>query len=625
MFKASPTSIGARGESEAHAAIITDTDTSAQPDQWALLALAVLFALMLAASWQRWTQPLIDHGREMNLPTRILAGEQLYADVQFLYGPFAPYFNAFLYRIFGVHLATLHASGAVCAALILLMIYWLARQLMGAWEAALAAALVLVICALKSTANYVQPYAYAALYGLVFALAALICTVRYAQGRGARWLCWAGVGAGLALISKPEIAAAALAAVGVALLLGSLSARRVLWRDAALFALPVIVIGGGAYGWILSRVPWHVLLEDNHILFSKMPPQLIYFNRHMSGLAQWPNSFWYTATGLGAFAFWAGMIALLGALVSWRSDTASRGVVKRALGAMALGIVWWKGLAALFKVHPDATPLSAALLALLLVIGMLGWRGWQSWRAGESLPLNYHLLLLIAVFSLLSIARAFINVTATGPYAPFFLPTLLVAYVYLMLRLSPAYFAPPGLARHNARRVMMALFAVLVVGMAINSARRFRALQTYQVSAPRGSFFTEPLIGQPLSAAIRFVQQRTSSTDEVLTLPLATTINFLAERRYPLREEIVHPGFLAGEKETEAIRRLEARRVPLIVVTNLLTTEFRDGVFGKDYNQNLMRWITEHYHLVGRFDSDESRNAQLGDLPFFILAYERNP
>src|SRR5205814_722625 len=153
--------------------------------------------------------------------------EQLYADVQFLYGPFAPYYNAFLYRLFGIHLATLHASGIICAALILLMIYWLARQLMGVWEAVLAAGLVLVICALKSTANYVHPYAYAALYSLVFALGTLLCTVCYAQGRGRRWLCWAGVGVGLALISKPEIAAAALAAAGATLLVGSISARHV--------------------------------------------------------------------------------------------------------------------------------------------------------------------------------------------------------------------------------------------------------------------------------------------------------------------------------------------------------------------------------------------------------------
>src|SRR5215510_5128624 len=149
-------------------------------------AIIFLFIAMLAASWQRWTQPLIDHGREMNIPARILTGERLYNDVQFLYGPFAPHFNALLYRVFGIHLSVLKASGAVCAILILLMTYRLARTLMSDWKTFLAAGLALVICALKSTANYIQPYAYAALYGLVFALGSLIATVSYIRLRSER-------------------------------------------------------------------------------------------------------------------------------------------------------------------------------------------------------------------------------------------------------------------------------------------------------------------------------------------------------------------------------------------------------------------------------------------------------
>src|SRR5262249_24316066 len=109
----------------------------------------ILFLLMLAASWQRWTQPLIDHGREMNLPARILAGERIYSDVQFLYGAFAPSFNAFLYRVFGINLSVLKTAGAVCAILILLIIYKLARLLMSEWESALVVGLALVLCALK--------------------------------------------------------------------------------------------------------------------------------------------------------------------------------------------------------------------------------------------------------------------------------------------------------------------------------------------------------------------------------------------------------------------------------------------------------------------------------------------
>src|SRR5215813_161789 len=238
-------------------------------------AIIVLFIVMVAATWQRWTQPLIDHGREMNLPARILAGERLYSDVQFLYGPFAPHFNALLYRVFGIHLSVLKASGAVSAILILLMIYRLARALMSEWESFLVTSLALVACALKSTANYIQPYTYAALYGLVFALGSLVATVSYVKRRsnprserslqaeslknlppegctpnlaenlknlppegGGPNLVLAGSLAGLSLISKPEIALAGLAAGFAALIVESLTERKPLWRGAALFSAP---------------------------------------------------------------------------------------------------------------------------------------------------------------------------------------------------------------------------------------------------------------------------------------------------------------------------------------------------------------------------------------------------
>src|SRR5678815_4243130 len=249
---------------------------SGSPSLWtyrdwqAILCLSVFFVVMLAGSWQRWTLPIIDHGREMNVPARILAGEQLYRDVQFLYGPFAPYFNALLYSIFGVKLAVLHVAGAASAAIILFVIYWLARQVMGVREATLAAGLVLVICAIRSTANYISPYAYASLYGLVFALASLLFTVRYWRDGQRFCLVWSGVLAGFAIISKWEIALAALLAAGTAIALTSLSARRVLWRDAISFALPVTGIAGATCAFVLSRVEWRTLVDQNHILFSNM-------------------------------------------------------------------------------------------------------------------------------------------------------------------------------------------------------------------------------------------------------------------------------------------------------------------------------------------------------------------
>jgi 4-amino-4-deoxy-L-arabinose transferase-like glycosyltransferase len=594
-------------------------NTLTRADGYALLVLGLLFLGSLLASWQRWTQPLLDHGRELNLPARLLAGEQLYTDVQFLYGPFAPYFNALLYRLFGVRMSVLHTSGALCAVLILLLIYWLARRLLGVWAAAVTTGLVLVICALKSTANYVQPYAYAALYGLVFALVSLVALLSWERTRLA-CVALAGLFAGLALIAKPEIALAAVAAAGAALWLESLTARRWPWRELAWFAAPLLTITLATYAYILSRVPWRVLHEDNHIFFIGMPPQLIYFNRHISGLAQWPASLWFSLTGLGIFLLWLGACLTLGALLARRS-AGWQTALKRGLALLLIGIVWREAAIQLLRVPSDVTPFASAIFVLP---GLIGWLGVRAWRQRTAFSPVQRVLFILAVFSLVAVLRAALNVTTTGPYTPFFVPVLIVVYLALLICFAPAALVASDAVRARVRQVAVCLLALMVLGMAVNSARRWHRLNTFTVSAPRGGFKTVNEIGEPLQAAIRYAAERTQPDEYVLALPVATMINFLAERRYPLREEIVHPGFLTGAKEQAAIESLKARRVRLVLLTNLDTSEFRDRAFGLDYNRELLRWIEANYHMTARFDSATSRGARLGDTPFFILAYERN-
>ena len=555
----------------------------------------------------------------MHLPARILAGEQLYADVQFLYGPFAPYFNAGLYRLFGVKLAVLHTSGAICALLILALVYWLARQLMNVWPAAVTTGLVMVVCALKSTANYLQPYAYAALYGLLFALIALACTVRWAQTQRLRWLVGAGWWAGLAFICKPELALAAWAVVGVAWLLTSWEQRRVAWRGGlmalgALLSAPVV-----AYSLILRLVPLRVLLDDNHVLFTKMPPQLVYFNQHISGLAQWPGSLWFSLAGLGVFAVWLGGSGLLAASIT-RRETGWRKLALRAGALLCAGLLWRTVAVYGLRVPSDVTPFAAAIFVLPVLIG---WLLWSVWHQQENCTAELRVLLLLVVFSQFAILRALLNVTTTGPYTPFFLPVLLIVFLYLLLVSGPIWLTDEARLQRRTQQVATVLLGLLVVGMAVNSARRWQRLNTAAVSAPRGSFLTVPEIGQPLQAAIQYAQAHSALGESVLTLPVATTINFLAERGYPLREEIVHPGFLTDAKEQDAIERVKARNVRLILLANLDTSEFRDRAFGLDYNQEFLRWIEANYRVAARFDTSASVGAKLGDKPFFIVAYER--
>jgi hypothetical protein len=589
----------------------------------AWLALAMLFFVMLTATWQRWVHPIIDHGREMHLPARLLAGEQLYTDILYYYGPFAPHFNALLYRVFGVHLAVLHASGLVCAALILLMIYSLARQLMGIWEAALAAAMVLLICVFNvHLGNYLQPYAYAALYGLVFALGALVCAVRYLQCHGARWLSLAGASTGLVLICKPEFAALAIVSAGLAWLLVAFSARTMHWRAAFLFALPTVAISSATYGWILRRVPLDMLIAENYRILSM--PQVAYFSRHLSGALYWPQPLWEIISSTRRYLFTAALSALLGILISRQWPQLWRGRARRLWGALLAGLlIWW--MLKVSNIHVDASPLKAAPLMLVMVIAALLGQWWQARNDRGRFSTPHQILLVIAVFSLLSITRVFLSVGIKSPYTAFTVATAIVVYLYLLFRFAPSWLLPAGLSRENARRCAMIFVAVTVVTFAIDSVKHSRRLRTFEVSTPRGSFLTEPAIGRPLADALRFAEARTSPEDYLLALPQGTAINFLINRRYPLREENIVPGFLTGEREAGAIERIIARRVPLILVANFPTPEYRDRVFGIDYNQKLMNWINQYYQVSAIFSASGKQHPRFGDKEFFILAYERKP
>ena len=162
--------------------------------------LASFFGIGLAASWQRWGNPLVDCGREMMQPLRLARGEMLYRDVRHIYGPLSPYFDSLLFRGFGPSLTVLYANGILSGALIIAMSYWLARRLMGRLPSLAAALSVMWLCAFKPAGNYILPYSFSALHGCVLAMASLVLIVRFVETGRKTELAAGGVVAGLAFL-----------------------------------------------------------------------------------------------------------------------------------------------------------------------------------------------------------------------------------------------------------------------------------------------------------------------------------------------------------------------------------------------------------------------------------------
>ena len=210
---------------------------------WVAL-IASSFIVGLAVSWQRWGNLLVDCGREMNQPLRLARGEMLYSEVRHIYGPLSPYLNAALYRVFGPSLGVLYAEGIITAIIILALVYYIARQLMGRAASTAATLSVVWLCAFKQAGNYFLPYSYCALHGCALGLVTLALIVRFIQaekrrgGTSPRLLLVAGLAAGLTLLAKTEMGLAAIVTGVVAVALVNYSNMRVLLRRAAIFLGP---------------------------------------------------------------------------------------------------------------------------------------------------------------------------------------------------------------------------------------------------------------------------------------------------------------------------------------------------------------------------------------------------
>jgi len=503
--------------------------------------------------------------------------------------------------------------------LILAMCYWLARRLMNEEEAGLATALILLNCAFnRYYCNYFQPYSYAALYGFVFALCALVCAVSYLQRNDSRWMLWAGISTGLVIICKPELGALASAPVGVAWLVVCLHNRHMLWRAALIGVSPVVVISGVTYGLILRQTSWQTLFTDNYRLLSA--PQLVYFSRLLSGALDWPQSLLNVAKASANITLVTGSCALAGIIAAKQWKQMRR--AWRVWGLLLGGLLLERLFVGLFNTHIYRGFIQSAPLILLIIIAILTWR-W--WRYGiESLTQTSQILLILSVFSVIAIARMFLNVSLSSAYTPFTLPTVIIIFLWLLFRCAPGLLLIEERLCERARICTVIFASAVIAALTILYALEYRRLYTFEIGTSRGHFFIGPDIGRPMAEAIRHIQQHTAPDDEALVLPQGTGLNFLTGRRYPLREECIVPGLVEGERETAVIERLAARRVPVVVIFNLWTPEYRDRAFGVDYNQDLVSWIEEHYRLVATFGSQSDRQARLGDKEMFFSVYERN-
>ena len=585
-----------------------------------MLVIALVFALMYAVSWQKWVNVLNDSGREMNLPLRLLQGEWLYADVYYLYGPLAPYFNAFLYEALGVHLNTLYAAGTVASFLLLLVTFRLGEQLLiDRGSLTYAVLLVLVLCLFKQEAgSSIFPYTFSALYGALLGLTALLGQIRYTRSSRFPDLIVAGVFTGLALTCKLEFGLAALASQVVLWLSAPCRDRSRIAVTSLLAALglPILI-----YGAFSTRIPWEAMFRDTYLWPNWIPTELMYFNKLKLG---WEDP-WRTIRELfGAVGLLGSGVGLIG-LASLRSEAGSalpheQELLRRwrrrlwVCTALSLSSLLVNNL--LLGTRWDVSPLRAFPLLCLGVT--MSYR--RARERTDQRDIEPKVLLLFAVYSLTVLARVATRVPTGGAHATLLLPAPLLLFTYLATTSYPQWFAVLPKAEQKARGIVKTLLLLILSATIAVVSHRYQTGDYLTLQTARGSM---QVTDSAYAQALDFLVDETEPSDYVLAIPEGSSLNFLASRREPLRYQILTPGFLDGEAEKRAIRQLKNKRVQVIFLLNRPTAEFGSTVFGRDYYRELMGWIEANYELAALFGEGVQEDSTIGDPNFFIKCYRR--
>jgi len=542
-------------------------------------------------SWNRWIRPFVDGSRELQVPARVAAGERLYRDVAYYYGPAAPWVNGAAVAVFGRRFAVLELAGAAAAALLFLALFRLTRRAGSALSAGVAVTIAAAICVgAPNGGAFLFPYAFAALFASAGALAALAAFAGPVSVRGAT----AGAAAlAFALLAKAEIGAAAAAVIGIAALRGAEAGeRRRTWGAVA----AAVVAAAAGYAFAFRGMALSSLASEGPLVLLSPPAEWRQVYRAISGLDDPTGAATRIATALFLDA------AVLGA--AW---LASRGTSDATSRPRAAEAAWWILLAAAVALCATETGgriedqlptmLSPAPLAAAAAAAALLFRRGRLDETGRARWLLFGFAALASVRVAGNVAYAYV----TTPYAVLALPALAASAAVLVLDVLAPRLASRAAFRRAAAAALLALAAAGLVRL--DRIRRARPLVPLETGA--GTLRLPEPWQRASAATLGFLAGRARPGDGLACLPECGVFNFVTGLPNPLRQEQILPGHLDAAAEAAVAERIRSSGPRFLIVVDSPPPGWAAARFGRDYARAISAAIAEGYALAAAARSPE--------------------
>jgi hypothetical protein len=557
---------------------------------FALLGLLLLWAFRLYTTWGTWGNLSIDSGHEMYVPAVLAEGKMLYRDVWFMHGPLSPYFNSYLFRIFGVHLNVLYWAGSLSALGGAFFLFFTGQRLssrLAGWTAGG----VLVIQAFHAWHFcFPLPYGFASVYGCLVSCIFLWLAVSAALSESAFWILGAGSAAAAALLLKYEFGVACYAILF--LLIGLKAWRRrssgALLLDLAA-TLPGIVVCAVVIHWMVSIGGFRFITEENIVSFPTTSFMRTYGRLWMdrTGLSLTPAALWEAFL---RSLFFAGVIFLMWSVVWWKRSGRFSWLVRGGVLVclIAFGILHhaeeFNPLSAIF--FPKDMVLYVLIAA---VIGCL----WYLRRPERKQALA--LVILLSFASVLAVRLLLHNVP--GWYPIYYNGPAILAFFLLLRPIIPR----SGIAERVALRCEM-LISVGCLAVAASYAVALMAVPTdlETLTTDRGTVRVPRQVAENYRAAIRVMKEAAAHGEMTLSVPEDTSLYFLSGTPCPTRVFQFSPGIIPPGKMTEeTLRQIREQPVHYLIWSNRTYPDYGAPVFGKDFDQTIGDYLTSHYQRIG--------------------------
>lgn len=554
---------------------------------------------MLVWSWGTWPDVLVDFGRELYVPWRIVSGETLYTDIAYFNGPLSAYFHALLFLIFGVSLRTLVIANILLALLLTWLLYRVLRAIAGALGAAVGCLTFVLLFAYAQvdrtgSYNYVCPYSYEMTHGLLLSMAAIQCVLIF-QRRHTAWVATcAGLLVGAVFLTKAEVFLAAFTATSIGVFASILLYERGWTRRARLMGA---YLGGllcfplGAFLFLAASMPLDKALVGAlgpwvHVLNSELTSARYY--RLITGRL-------YLDQNLRIMATWICYYALAAAPALGCAYLLRRRPRLAAYGAAVLAVIYAYVLYS--RVSPVLwsyafRPLPAATAAIVLVSGVTLIRRRRDPQAAAPVVV----CLTLAVFALVLLAKIALNTRVSHYGFVLSMPATVLLFVALTVWVPEAI---------NRRGGCGLLFRGAAIGMGLAAAAAHLTVAGANIKTKDtrvgsgGDAFVTDSRGGPVNTVLNELQAKMAPGQTLAVLPEGVMLNYLLRRSNPTPYFNFMPPELIMFDERRMLAAFQADPPDFVALVHKDTAVFGVRFFGRDYGLKLSEWIVENYQLEG--------------------------